>query len=412
MYGRTHEARAEILAKDYPGVTLRTLEGYSRVCMGCSEKVWNFLVEGKAALTTVEEMCDWHMADQNKIVDECIAKGLKITVRQIRSYKKSGSLGGAVVGAAETGVTPEVTEAPSRIPEAPVVVPLAKESEETLDDRSGADILPGESKVSPEQILELRRLFREMPSEWSHEARAAALMDKFPGVSKHTLESHCRMSLQCTEKVWNLYLEGKAKLGMMREICSWEPGDQDFIIDECIAKNFGPKIIRKIRRNRNEHGWGYPECIAKATGEVPANEPRRESGHRKGLDGLLTDIADKGARWRAMVTQAIELVGKEEAEAGIHESIFTKVFLLRELIGNQYDFVNSRVQRYMSMIRKRMQAGTAAAPEVTDEGKKGDASIEEPVESVDLEPIPEGEKRSFQDRAAQHEGGSEDQGSI
>jgi hypothetical protein len=211
-------------------------------------------------------------------------------------------------------------------------------------------------RVSLETMATIRERCLEL-EDMSHDARAALLAKEFPKVQLGTLADYSRIALGCTEKVWRQYLNGKISPSVLQEICAWERGDQDFIVEEIIEKKIGSKALRKIKRNRKE-GWSIAESIAEALGEIPKGQPRNKSGGPKKLDDLLSEIGDKGARWRAMVTQAMELVGNEEAAAGVHEALFRQVFVLREVIGNQYDFVNSRLNRYMNLIRKRLETNS------------------------------------------------------
>lgn len=230
-------------------------------------------------------------------------------------------------------------------------------------------------KLPPEKLAEIRRQCLQLP-EMSHDERARNLLSNWPGFSKKTLATYSRISCQCTEKVFNLFLEDKVGFAVLEELCGWKDKDQDFIVDEYLEKKWTPKILRNIRRLRKETGLGYSECIGRATGKIDPTLPKKGET-RRSLDTLLTEIADKGARWRAMVQQALEMIEHEEAAAGIHEAIFAKVVLLREIIGNQYDYVNARFNRYMNMIRKRFQDGgmSPAPDEAIEEGAEhGDDS--------------------------------------
>lgn len=224
--------------------------------------------------------------------------------------------------------------------------------------------MPFKSTLTPAQFDELRRRFRELP-EISHEERARIVSREQPGLTERTLEDYSRTCLGVTDKVFQYFLEEKIKFGVLIELCGWKPKEQDFIIDSYLEQKWTPEILRRIRRYRKENDWGFDECIGKATGKIDIMQPRRGES-RRSLDGLLSEIADKGARWRAMVHQAIEMIDGEEAKAGVHEALFIKVALLREIVGNQYDFVNSRFNRYINAIRKRFQNG-GLSPVVEDQ---------------------------------------------
>lgn len=224
------------------------------------------------------------------------------------------------------------------------------------------------AKVTPQQLAELRLRFRELP-DMSHEERGRIMVKEWPTLAAATLETYSRICLGTSDKVFQIFLDGKVTFAVIEELCGWKTKDQDFIIESYLEQKWNPEILRRIRRYRKENDWGYDECIGKATGKIDVMQPRRGES-RKSLDGLLSEIADKGARWRAMVHQVIEMIDVEEANAGVHEALFIKVCLLREIIGNQYDFVNTRFNRYINIIRKRLQnGGPSPAVEAHEEGE-------------------------------------------
>lgn len=232
-----------------------------------------------------------------------------------------------------------------------------------------------QSKVTPEQLAELKRRFLELP-DMTHEKRARIIARDWTGLSEATLKSYSRACLQTSNKVFDLFLKGTVTWAVVEELCGWQKEDQDFIIDEYLQRKLTPEILRKIRRYRKENAWSYDECIGHATGKIDKNQPH-EAASSRSIDKLLSEIADKGARWRAMVQQVIAMIGKEEASAGIHEALFVKVCLLRELIGTQYDYVNSRFNRYINIIRKNVQSGEMSSlseKEIQEGDKNGDSA--------------------------------------
>lgn len=231
--------------------------------------------------------------------------------------------------------------------------------------------MPFGTKLTADVLMAIRRACLDR-AELSHDQRAEVLVKDYPDFSARTLAEYSRITLGCTEKILGLYGEGKASLGILSELCSWKKEDQDFIIEDLIDKKLTPIHLQRIKRWRNEQGWGFDECIAKATGKMPVYEPRKNDAPRKSLDGLLTEIADKGARWRAMVTQALEMVQMEEAQAGVHEAIFSKVFVLRQVLKDQLDYVNNRVDRYMRQIRNRLKNGGPSPAEIETQSQGGD----------------------------------------
>jgi len=216
---------------------------------------------------------------------------------------------------------------------------------------------PGfEKRITIEVLMEMRKRFLELPKDMTHAVRATTLAPEFTQFTPATLEDYSRICTQICQEVFDLVVEGKISITALAEFAGsgWDDKTQKYIAKEFIENGLTVGMLRTIKQLKREHGsMGYAEAISRAKGEIPINQPRKEN--KKNLDQVLTQIADQGARWRAMVTMALEMVRDEEAAAGVHETIFEKVFILRQLVGEQYDFINSRVQRYMNLIRKKVK---------------------------------------------------------
>lgn len=224
---------------------------------------------------------------------------------------------------------------------------------------------PGfEKKITREILLDLRKRMREIP-ESTHYARAKKLAPEFPTFSLYTLEHYSTMMVNVCDEVFQMHLDGKLSLGALEEFGVWDEKTQKYMAHEYVEKKLTPNLLRIVKQQKREHDISFEEAIGRATGAIAMDKPRREE--RKDLEQILTEIADKGARWRAMVEMAIAMVGEEEAAAGVHMALFEKVSILRELIGNQYDMVNVRFNRYMNIIKKRLRQGMeGAAEEIKD----------------------------------------------
>jgi hypothetical protein len=225
---------------------------------------------------------------------------------------------------------------------------------------------PGfQKRITTEALIVMRDKFLALDKDMSHEARAQILAPEFTQFSRKTLEDYSRLCIQICQEVFDRAVSGEISITALMEFTGgWDETTQKYIAKEFVAQKMTRNMLREIKRLKREHGtMGYAEAIARVTGEIPVDQPRKEQ--KKSLDQILTQIADQGARWRAMVTMALEMVRDEEAAAGIHETIFEKVFILRQLVGEQYDFINSRVQRYMNVIRKKVKEAhqQAGAPE-------------------------------------------------
>lgn len=225
---------------------------------------------------------------------------------------------------------------------------------------------PGfDKRITPELLREMRNRFHMMPKDMSYEAMSLEVAKDYPQFKPKTLEDYASLCHQVCEEVFLLMEQGKISITVLLEFkCGWDEATQKYIAKEIVDNGLSLGMIRELKRLKREHGtMGYTEAIARVKGEIPPEQPRKEN--KKSLDQLLTQLADQGNRWRASVTMALELIRQEEAAAGVHEAIFEKVFILRQLVGEQYDYVNNKVNRYINVIRKRIKAaaeGTEGAP--------------------------------------------------
>jgi hypothetical protein len=230
---------------------------------------------------------------------------------------------------------------------------------------------PGfDKRITPELLREMRNKFLLMPKGFTYEAMSLEISKDYPQFKTKTLEDYASLCTQVCEEVFHLMEEGKISITVLLEFkCGWDEATQKYLATEIVEKGLSLSMLRELKRLKREHGnMGYAEAIALVRGEMPAQQ-RREN--KKSLDQILTQLADQGNRWRASVTMALELIRQEEAAAGIHEAIFEKVFVLRQLVGEQYDFVNSKVQRYINLIRKRLKTeaeGKAPEQKTLEEG--------------------------------------------
>lgn len=209
--------------------------------------------------------------------------------------------------------------------------------------------------VTPPELEKFRELYRQMP-EMSHQNRAKAVKPNHPELSVAALEDYSRMTVNSTETTWALYMEGKLSLGLLSELIAWKSGDQDFMAKETVDRKLTVGHLKKVKHIKKEQECGYAEAIAKATGEMPRYQPR-ENHKPRSFDTLLDDIAKASTKWRSLLSMAFDLIGQEEAKAGVHAELFRQAYSLRHIIGENYDFANSKVSRYFNFIKKKYRAG-------------------------------------------------------
>lgn len=216
---------------------------------------------------------------------------------------------------------------------------------------------PGfEKRITIEVLVEMRRKFLELPKDMTHAVRATIVAPAFTQFTPATLEDYSRICVQICQEVFDLVVEGKMSITALAEFAGsgWDDKTQKYIAKEFIDNGLTVGMLRTLKQLKREHGsMGYAEAISRAKGEIPINQPRKEQ--KKSLDQVLTQIADLGARWRALVEMASEMAGDEEASAGVHEAIIEKCWILRQLVKEQFDAINARVNRFMNTVRKKVK---------------------------------------------------------
>lgn len=241
---------------------------------------------------------------------------------------------------------------------------------------------PGfEKKINTEILLKLRKRMKEIP-EANHHERAKKLAPEFTLFSERTLVDYSRLLTEICDEVFQIHLDGKISLTALKEFVIWEKKTQIYMANEYVEKKLQRSDIQVVKQLMREHSMSFSEAIGRATGAIPMDKPRREE--RRNLDQILAEIADKGARWRALVEVAVEMIGDEEAAAGVHMALFEKVSVLRELVGNQYDMVNGRFNRYMGIIKKRVIRDMAPAPEEVKDATS-DEEVSQDKTIIDVE---------------------------
>lgn len=226
-----------------------------------------------------------------------------------------------------------------------------------------------DKRITIEILQVMRQKFLALPKDMTHSARAETLAPDFPQFTTNTLEDYSRICTQICQEVFDRVVAGEISITALAEFSgAWDEKTQKYIAKEFVDLKMTVSMLRTIKQLKREHGtMGYAEAISRARGEIPMDQPRKEQ--KKTLDQVLTQIADQGARWRALVAMALEMIRDEDASGGVHEKIFEMVFITRQLIGEQYDFINARLQRYMTAIRKKVKEANQQQGSGIEEGQ-------------------------------------------
>jgi len=225
--------------------------------------------------------------------------------------------------------------------------------------------------IEKEEMARLRDAIAEFPDD---KAPAVALKIRplFPNIAIYTLERYVLSARRATHTTFSLYMEGKLSAGAFEMLTRWENGDQDFMVKEYLERKMGVEDLKRVRRIMSDQACGYDEAISKALGEMPVHQPREHKP--RSFDTVLDEINKLSAKWRGLMSMALDLVGEEEAKAGIHNLLFQRAYLLRHTIKENYDFANSKVNRYFNFIKKKYKAAaemSSAEPEFMEGAADG-----------------------------------------
>jgi len=155
--------------------------------------------------------------------------------------------------------------------------------------------------------------------------------------------------------VFDAYIDGEVSIGLALVVSTMDPETQRFLLTEILEKKLQVGHVEKIKRHLKE-GASMAEALARATGEMPEKrEPARRS-----FDGLLDEINKLGAKWRTLVSMAMDAASGMEHELGAGSfALFEKVYALRHSIGEQYAFVDQKVKRFVNTIKKNVPSDPA-----------------------------------------------------
>lgn len=201
-------------------------------------------------------------------------------------------------------------------------------------------------------FVAIRKAALSMP-DLNHPQKSVQLRKTFPNFSLRMLEDYSRYS-RSTDHVVELFVGRKVSMGCLQELCTLKPSTQDILIDKYVEGKWTPVVLVNIKKYLRE-GRSMEESIGRSTGTIDPRSPRIEKART--LDSILDEISKDASRWRAKVAMAMDVIEKMELQGGVEFALFEKVYLLRHLIGEQYNFVSQKVFRFLNQVKKRAQNG-------------------------------------------------------
>lgn len=213
----------------------------------------------------------------------------------------------------------------------------------------------GKSDVSltPPILAAVRQKMADMVSLPVGEA-ARRLQAEYK-VSTHTIEGWIRAA-RVHDDIFKLYLDGKISFTVLDDVSSLDPETGLFLVTEMISRGLLPSQLRKaisFHRQKVVNSWDAALNMAagKVETQVPPPPPSRRgptrlrsSSDATDFDGLLRDIIAGGTEWRLKVKAVIEMLPLTASQAEHSFATFTKLFMLRDTLQEQYEFVDRTVK--------------------------------------------------------------------
>jgi hypothetical protein len=252
-------------------------------------------------------------------------------------------------------------------------------------------------KMTPNIFCKIRERVRSL-GKISGSKIAETLSPEFPDFKFHTLRDYVCCFTKLSDKTVDFYLNEKISFTVLIELgqSDLDPAEIEFLAEEFVKNELTLSDLVKIKAGLRA-GDSYALAIGRVTGDIPESPRDHEIKKiRKEFDGLL-DVAMKALRAsRFKVSEAIDcvvkrtssngtederkedtpapkkdfdaLVGETEAmlehsrvgisklidllprstlEKGqVHSDFFHKAYMLRHILREQYELVESGLKRY------------------------------------------------------------------
>jgi len=228
-------------------------------------------------------------------------------------------------------------------------------------------------RITPEILVRLRNRVKEIKEKdpkVPYAVISRSLTSEFPDYAAKTLEDYCLAVGKATDYIFSLYIEGKVSFTLFLELIQTKlklkedevgvmPGDLDYIAREFVeavmpnGQKPGMPELRRIKANlrtqKNGQYMSIPEALGRGLGRISAfAKPEALKKISKSFDSLLDEINKHMTLARAKTKQLIDLLPMSTLNKGkVHSELFNKVYLLRHILGEQYDFVDNKVKVYL-----------------------------------------------------------------
>jgi hypothetical protein len=251
----------------------------------------------------------------------------------------------------------------------------------------GREYIPGpprtkignsEIKISKEMLQAIRAKFRTYLPETRLASIKLDVYKDYPGWSESTIEKYVGAA-RVHDDVFALYLADKISFGVMEDVSPLHPDTGKYLIEEMLEKKLLPIHIQKAKslmKQKVVHSWDDAlKMASNKTGTDPIPPGLRRNGTAKGarsFDELMKDIIFSGTEWRLKVKAVIAMLPMVADGATSSFSTFTKLYMLRDTLKEQFDFVDKTVRSVLDRMEKK--ASLEAEMEERSHGETRDGS--------------------------------------
>lgn len=251
----------------------------------------------------------------------------------------------------------------------------------------GREYIPGpprtkignsEVRISKDILQAIRTKVRAYPPETRLADIKIDVYKDFPGWSESTIEKYVAAA-RVHDDVFALYLADKISFGVMEDVSPLHPDTGKYLIEEMLEKKLLPIHIQKAKslmKQKVVHSWDDAlKMASNKTGADPIPPALRRNGTAKGarsFDELMKDIIFSGTEWRLKVKAVIAMLPMVADGATSSFSTFTKLYMLRDTLKEQFDFVDKTVRSVLDRMEKK--ASLEAEMEERSHGETRDGS--------------------------------------
>ena len=216
-----------------------------------------------------------------------------------------------------------------------------------------------EVRITPQKFMAVRDRVRTMGG-LSYEEKVNCLMAEFPEFSRYSVQGMIGPS-KLSDEVVDLYTTGKISYIVLEDLGQGlDPEVSEFLAKEFVERKMTKSqlsMAKSLMKRKVVRSWD--EALKRATKEIlPEIVIPGERRHvradptqsPKSFDELISSLLTEGTKWRMKVDMAIKLAPFNPEDGRHHFSVFNKLYMMRHILREQYEFVDKRVGEYLDAL--------------------------------------------------------------